>query len=226
MVCLPTSARHTTRWPRRWRPRVPRRRVETRPRPMTILIMTRKRRARRRVTPPPRGLARRSTRLRSGTRSGQFRTSGPRCRSWSRAASSDCRRPLSAIAGNCSSGPGGPRPGGTRCSARLSDGSCNRVSTFPASSSPRGPGGFLRGRCISTGWSTTRFSIVSTRLPNRRQRRSWCFADRAREPRPPRSLGIRVVPSVAACLVELDELQRQRENPGLLERLRQRIGAS
>ena len=39
-------------------------------------------------------------------------------------------------------------------------------------------------------------------------------------------LGIRVVPSVAACLVELDELQRQRENPGLLERLRQRIGAS
>ena len=39
-------------------------------------------------------------------------------------------------------------------------------------------------------------------------------------------LGIRVVRSVTECLVVLEELQRQRENPKLLDRLRQRIGAS
>ena len=39
-------------------------------------------------------------------------------------------------------------------------------------------------------------------------------------------LGIRVVRSVEECLVILEELQRQRENPKLLDRLRQSIGAS
>jgi len=39
-------------------------------------------------------------------------------------------------------------------------------------------------------------------------------------------LGITVVRCVEECLVVLEELQRQRENPKLLDRLRQRIGAS
>ena len=39
-------------------------------------------------------------------------------------------------------------------------------------------------------------------------------------------LGIRVVRSVEECLAVLEELQRQRENPKLLDRLRQSIGAS
>ncbi len=39
-------------------------------------------------------------------------------------------------------------------------------------------------------------------------------------------LGIRVVRSVAECLVVLEELQRQKDNPKLLDRLRQRIGVS
>ena len=38
-------------------------------------------------------------------------------------------------------------------------------------------------------------------------------------------LGITVVRSVAECLVVLEELQRQRENPKLLDRLKQSIGA-
>ncbi len=39
-------------------------------------------------------------------------------------------------------------------------------------------------------------------------------------------LGITVVRSVEECLVALEELQRQRENPKLLDRLRQSMGAS
>ena len=39
-------------------------------------------------------------------------------------------------------------------------------------------------------------------------------------------LGITVVRSVEECLIALEELQRQRENPKLLDRLRQTIGAS
>ncbi len=39
-------------------------------------------------------------------------------------------------------------------------------------------------------------------------------------------LGIAVVRSLEECLVVLEEVQRQRENPKLLDRLRQRIGAS
>ncbi len=39
-------------------------------------------------------------------------------------------------------------------------------------------------------------------------------------------LGIRVVQSVAECLVVLEELQRRKDNPKLLDRLRQSIGAS
>ena len=38
-------------------------------------------------------------------------------------------------------------------------------------------------------------------------------------------LGISIVRSVAECLVTLEELQRQRDNPKLLDRFRQSIGA-
>ena len=40
-----------------------------------------------------------------------------------------------------------------------------------------------------------------------------------------KKLGITVVRSVEECLVVLEDLQRQKENPKLLDRLRQSIGA-